>query len=182
MSKQRYVERALFLLGDQNTGKSTQLRSMFVDRRFGHDGNVPTARNLANSYSLGNHRRLYLRLTSPHEAGENIDAFLEKCDYEMSVSTTNVCRWNFAGALQVTATDSMGPGPEVIGAFNERYSPERVRAVVLSPDRLGNTMPWEDVRKLTQELRKTPHCEVIFADATERHANGLVYTDFFDFT
>ena len=182
MSSQRYVERALFLLGDPNTGKSTQLRSMFVDRRLSLAGTVPTARNLANSYPLGNHRWLYLRLTSPHEAGENIDAFMKKCDHQMSVSNNTVRRWNFACAMQFTATESMGTGPRVIEAFSARYSPERVRAVILSPDRSGNTMAWEYVRELTHMLRSIPHCEVILANATERLANGLMYADFFDFT
>ena len=78
-----YVERALFMIGDQNMGKSTQLRSMFLDWRLGNQGNVPTARNVQNTYALSNERWLYLRLTSPHEAGENLNKFLQKCANKM---------------------------------------------------------------------------------------------------
>ena len=34
----RHFERALFLIGDSGTGKSTQLRSLFRDWRFGTNG------------------------------------------------------------------------------------------------------------------------------------------------
>ena len=36
-----YVERALFIVGDPNTGKSVQIRSMFRDIRLSGDGQVP---------------------------------------------------------------------------------------------------------------------------------------------
>jgi hypothetical protein len=36
-----YFERALFIVGEQNSGKSTQLRSMFRDVRLGTSGIVP---------------------------------------------------------------------------------------------------------------------------------------------
>ena len=68
MANPRYVERALFLIGDQSTGKSTQLRSMFLDQRLGKMGQIPSDHNLMESYPLSNGRRLYLRLSSPHEA------------------------------------------------------------------------------------------------------------------
>lgn len=67
-----HIERALFMIGDQNTGKSTQLRSMFLDWRLGNQGNIPTARNVRNMYALSNERWLYLRLTSPHEMRETL--------------------------------------------------------------------------------------------------------------
>ena len=35
-----YVERALFVVAPQDSGKSTQLRSIFLDRRFGKDGEI----------------------------------------------------------------------------------------------------------------------------------------------
>ena len=41
-----HFERALFIVGEQNSGKSTQLRSMFSDPRLGSDGSVPSALNL----------------------------------------------------------------------------------------------------------------------------------------
>lgn len=183
MAKARYVERALFLIGDPNTGKSTQLRSMFLDWRLGHEGQVPKAPNLQEIYPLGNERWLYLRLTSPHESNETLEKFLDKCDKKMCPSEAGGSRWNFAGPLQVSSTDNLPEGPrKVIEAFNERFSPERVRAVILSPDRSGKTMDWSDISFLTNELRSMSNCEVMTTDATDRFANGLIYADYFDFT
>ncbi len=44
-----YIERALFVVGEPNDGKSTQLRSLFSDRRFGPDGKVPAENRSATS-------------------------------------------------------------------------------------------------------------------------------------
>ena len=65
-------ERALFVVGEPNSGKSNQLRSMFRDIRLGTGGNIPSGRRLDEVYRLSNERSLYLRLTSPHEAGESL--------------------------------------------------------------------------------------------------------------
>ena len=65
-----HFERALFIVGEQNSGKSTQFRSVFSDLRLGGDGSVPSAPNLREMYRLSNERCLYIRLTSPHERGE----------------------------------------------------------------------------------------------------------------
>ena len=176
-----YVERALFLVGDQNTGKSTQLRSMFLDWRFGNRGKVPPASNLPDTYPLSNERRLYLRVTSPHEAGETIEAFLNKCARKMQSSTGGWRRWNFAGAVQISATQDLPEGKEVIRAFIKRFAPERVRAVLLSPGHSGNHLDPDSLRELVADLRSLANCEVIMVDATSRKANGLMYADFFDF-
>ena len=182
MTQAGYVERALFILGEQNTGKSIQLRSMFLDRRLGTAGRIPDANNLTNSYSLGNERSLYIRLTSPHEAGETIEEFLKKCEGEMQSVGGGSRRWNFAGALQVSATCRLSKGTEVIAEFIKHFAPERVRAVILSPDRSGRLLEANELLELTQDLRSLTNCEAMIADAISRDANGLIYADFFDFT
>ena len=184
MAQSNYVERALFIIGDQNTGKSTQLRSMFRDWRFGKEGEIPRDRNIPNAYPLSNERWLYLRLTSPHESDENLEEFLNKCDKNMQSWDSYARRWNFAGALQVSALNKMQERPEkVIDAFINRFKSERVRVVILSPDRLGRELdPPQVIRSLTKELRALPGCETMTVDATSRSGNGLMYADFFDFT
>ncbi|MCY4560096.1 MAG: hypothetical protein OXF79_27790, partial [Chloroflexi bacterium] len=87
MTRSSYVERALFMMGDPDTGKSKQLRSMFLDWRLGTSGEIPSANNVRNSYPLGNERRLYLRLTSPHEAGDTMKEFLDTCAGQMQSGT-----------------------------------------------------------------------------------------------
>ena len=180
MNRLSHIERALFLMGAQNTGKSTQLRSMFLDIRLGTDGEIPVAHNLRNSYALSPHRSLYLRLTSPHEADEDMQGFIEKSEYEMS-SGSEVRRWNFAGALQIDGTAILPDGCEVIEAFVRAFSPERVRAAILSPSCWGEPLEWSLICSLTKELRTNTGCEVITVDATHRTANGLMFADFFDF-
>lgn len=181
MTTTTYVERALFLIGDQNTGKSTQLRSMFLDWRLGNRGVVPRAPNIPNSYPLSNERCLYLRLSSPHEAGETIEMFLDKCAHEMQSGVGGWRRWNFAGAVQISATPRLAEGTAVIGEFIRRFAPERVRAVILSPDRSGEQLDSGALRQLVADLRSLTNCEVFMVDATSRDANGLMYADFFDF-
>ena len=58
-AQEAYIERALFVIGDQDTGKSTQLRSMFLDWHLGTQGEVPTASNVRKTYALSNERWLY---------------------------------------------------------------------------------------------------------------------------
>ncbi|MDX8353948.1 hypothetical protein [Cognatiyoonia sp. IB215182] len=176
-----HIERALFLLGEPDTGKSTQLRSLFLDRRLGSNGRIPRKPNLKDTYPLSNERWLYVRLTSPHEADETEDDFLEKCDAKMSSNVLRASRWNFAGALQLTAGSKLAKGTDIVDAFAKRFAPERIRAVLLSPDRHGNYLSKSDQHQAIQSLRSVG-TEIIMVDATSRTANGLVYADFFDFT
>ena len=177
-----YIERALFVIGDQNTGKSTQLRSMFLDWRLGTKGEVPTANKVRETYALSNERWLYLRLTSPQEVGDTLDKFLDKCAGKMQATGPTERRWNLAGALQPNSPSRLPDGPDVIEGFIQRFTPERVRAVILSPGRSGNYMSESDHQHLTGRLHALSGVEVMTMDATTRTANGLMYADFFDFT
>lgn len=53
-----WLERALFIVGPQDSGKSPQLRSLFLDRRLGTAGVIPATRNVAESYYIGKERKL----------------------------------------------------------------------------------------------------------------------------
>ena len=170
-----YLERALFVVGNPNTGKSTQLRSIFKDIRFGTDGIIPSERKLRETYRLSNERSLYLRLTSPHESEEDLEQFFSKI-----VSKTRVGRWNFAGPLQPNPSNRMEGVVEVTAAFVERFSPERVRVVYLSPDKGGETV--SDTSAPLCQLRDGREVEVCAIDARDRERNGLFLADFFDFT
>ena len=183
MAETCYVERALFILGDPDAGKSTQLRSLFLDRRFGKDGVIPVRGNLRRTYYLSNERRLYLRLTSPHEYGESLNDFLNKCENMMWSSGREISRWNFFGPLQIKSPNReiIPDGITVIKEFMERFKPERVRAVILSPNCSGEFMESETLQEHLEELHEID-CEVILTDARESENNGLIYSDFFDFT
>jgi hypothetical protein len=63
----RHLERVLFLIDGRHCGKSTQLRSIFLDVRLGTDGVIPRKRKLKDFHRLTNDRFLYLRLSSPQD-------------------------------------------------------------------------------------------------------------------
>ena len=170
-----YLERALFVVGEPNTGKSVQLRSMFRDIRFSGDGSIPTERRLEETYRLSNDRSIYIRLTSPHENNENLEGFFDKILTKIRRSG----RWNFAGPLQPNQFNRMPGLVEVVAAFVNRFSPERLRVVFLSPNRNGDTV---DTIALLDQLRTIEAVEVCAIDARDREWNGLFLADFFDFT
>jgi hypothetical protein len=187
-----HFERALFVVGEPNSGKSNQLRSMFRDVRLGTDGNIPRGKKLRDFYRLSNERCLYLRLTSPHEVGEAIgrkrggrDApinFLEKTREKMETNTPLLGRrWNFAGALQPNARNHMPDVVETCRAFVKYFNPERTRVVFLSPDRHGTCLQEAEHMGLVSGLRQIPSVEVCWIDARDRTVNGLLLADFFDF-
>lgn len=177
-----HFERALFVVGEQNSGKSTQLRSMFRDVRLGNDEIIPGADKLREMYRLSNERCLYLRLTSPHEVGETLAQFLDKIAAKIEGSVPQLGRrWNFAGPLQPTAANHM---PDVVATcrgFASRFNPERTRVAFLSPDRHEARLQAAHM-VLVDGLRNIPSIEICWIDARDRTANGLLLCDFFDFT
>lgn len=174
------IERVLFVVAPPDSGKSTQLRSIFLDQRFGTKGAIPQSsdqRRLTSSYHISNERRLHLRLTSPHEYGDTPMEFIEKASTQMASG-----RWCFACPLQPDAHNNMPDVIETIRLFNEALSPERVRVCFLSPTRHSTILPdFLPERDLSEELLSSG-VEVTCIDARHREANGLFLADFFDFT
>lgn len=172
------IERVLFVVGPPNGGKSVQLRSMFIDWRFGREGKIPRARNVVESIRLSHDRTLYLRLTSPHEYGEAPDEWLKKTGEKTADG-----RWCHAGALQPEPEDKMPGLIEALRAFVDKFEPERTRLAFLSPDRQG--VPAQDrysLHDLLEKARALPGVETIMIDARSREANGLLLADFLDFS
>lgn len=184
MAKSRsvHIERALFVIGDPNTGKSIQLRSMFRDWRLGTKGSIPDANKITERYPLSNERWLYLRLTSPHEMKETPKEFLGICEKKMRTNKANARRWNFAGAVQPTAANKMPDAVTTISDFITYFEPERVRAVVFCPNKKSVFPAQQDLLNLLAGLQALPRTEVIMTDARTRTGNGLIYADFFDVT
>ena len=171
------ISRALFVVGLQDSGKSAQLRSMFIDPRFGTDGQVPTTRNVKEIIQLGDDLRLYLRLTSPHESNESVEQWLSKI-----INRTLAGEWCVAGALQPLPDKKMPSAVQAVKAFLETFEHVRVRVVFLSPDRHTQCAHESfDVYDLTTQMRSLPKVESMSIDARDRKANGLLLTDFFDF-
>jgi hypothetical protein len=177
-----YFERAQFVVGEQDSGKSTQLRSMFRDVRLGTGGHIPDARNLPEIYRLSNERALYLRITSPHEWDESLEEFLDKTEEKMrSKALVEGRRWAFACALQPGADKQMPDVTTTCGSFTRRFNPERLRVVFLSPDRHGSPLQSRHTDSVVS-MRDFPSIEVCWIDARSRTASGLMLADFFDFS
>jgi hypothetical protein len=120
-------------------------------------------------------RHLYLRLTSPHEAGETLDEFLNKIEQ----NTGGQGRWNIATAVQIEADNNMPDLRRIVAAIDRRFSPERLRVAILSPDRHGTVLP--NAAQLMQALQAVQSCETLCIDARSRDRNGLLLADTFDF-
>ena len=140
-------------------------------------------------YRLSNDRSLYLRLTSPHEAGESLGKkrgkqnFLEKTAKIMDEHTPRFGRrWNFAGALQPHSRRNMPNVVATCRAFVRRFDPERTCVVFLSPDRHGVSLRGTERMDLVDGLREIATVEIFWIDARDRTVNGRLLADFFNFT
>lgn len=170
-----YFERVLLVAGEQNSGKSTQLRSMFLDPRLGRCRKIPQERNITVTYELSTDRSLYLRLSSPHEKNESLKDFIAKIRGKASSG-----RWCVCSAMQIAATDQMPGLIATVKGINSKLSPERIRVAILSPDQNG--IVRSDLTELVEALQAISTCEVITIDARDRRSNGLLLADTFDFT
>ncbi|OAI63544.1 hypothetical protein RSP795_07185 [Ralstonia solanacearum] len=177
-----YLERALFVVGPRNVGKSTTLRWVFEDPRMGRGGEVPTDNKIRRHYQLSGGRRFCLRLTSPHEVGETLDEFLALARRWMASGG----RWNFACPLQPDRYKNMPDAVDTIHAFLDEFHPERARVVFLWPNhkdsdpRTSKLLP--EYLDLHAQLNPIIGIETVMIDTRQMGVNGTVLSDFFDFT
>ena len=88
-------------------------------------------------------------------------------------------RWNIASAVRIHAAGNMPSLSDIVAALDERFSPERIRVAILSPDRHSCLLPV--VPELMETLREVSSCETLCIDARCRDCNGLLLADTFDF-
>ncbi|MGY6127025.1 hypothetical protein ACW9YV_16495 (plasmid) [Paraburkholderia strydomiana] len=177
-------ERMLIVVGDSNSGKSTTLRSMFVDPRLGTRGIVPaTSQRRMRLVALSRERCLFVRLTSPHETKQTFDDFVGTLDTaRRRAGRLGFRRFNVACAMQPTAANAMPDLVTVCQQVRVRIDPERLRVVVIDPRQDGEHGPQFQSRQVVA-LRKSA-TDVLWIDG--RHSlgqlpNGLLLSDFFDF-
>ncbi|MCH8299258.1 MAG: hypothetical protein IIC39_01790 [Candidatus Marinimicrobia bacterium] len=178
-----YFERALFIVGPPNAGKSYQIRNMFRDIRF-RNGGIPLPNNRRpGKINLSNERKLLLRIMSPQENGEDWEKFITKI-----LKTAQSGRWNLVSAMQTDPTnmetDPSNKMPDLkqcIKDFISEFNPERIRVCFLSPIHNGDMLPNEIFEvTIPSLLRLDNRIECCTIDAN--HDHGLFLADFFDFT
>jgi hypothetical protein len=183
-TKKPYVERALFIIGEKDAGKSKQIHSVLRDWRLHKEGKVPRkkTRRIPETYALSNERWLYVRTRSYFEIPQSLDDFLDECAAKMKENEDLRRRWNFLGALRPDKEGKRLSAACVIESFAKHFSVERTRAVILLPYQNGKSIKPSNLTKLIANLRAKNVTDVLMVDATSRVGNGLIYADFFDFT
>ena len=178
MKEKLYMERALFIIAPQNAGKTTQLKSMFADPRFGTNTIIPQSKRLP-VITLSKDRRLYIRLSSPHEMKLSPVQF-----HKNIIASTGVGRWCFAGAFHPYRLNKMPDVFDALKLFKQKFNPERIRVCFLSPNtnKKGKSLTESEVLIISDKLRKIKGVEYMFIDARDEYANGLLLADFFDFS
>ena len=162
-----HLERALFMIGRQNAGKTTQLTSLKTV--------IAKGKTTRRVFDLGNNRHLYVRLTSPQETGQTLSEFLRACEYNMR---SRYCRWNYACAMQPDSGINIGGAVSTIKAFKNEFSPGRTCAVILCPDWRGNRFP-DERQALITDLSDIGVSEILTVDARNQNSNGPRYAGFF---
>jgi hypothetical protein len=180
------MERALFVLGGQNAGKSRMLRQMFVDTRLGTSGNIPDE-SIIKLVSLSHDRCLHVRCTSPHEMKETIKEFFGKLDRTMERAWDKYWRFNLACALQPRAANNMPDVFTTLKALREEFEPERIRVIQINPRQDGNEGGNDLLSHDEVDALRSLRIEMAIVDgrrslAPNEYPNGFFLADFFDFS
>jgi hypothetical protein len=181
-----HLERVLLVCGLQNSGKSHLLRAMYNDPRFGTRGRVPTGRQaILPPVTLSYARKLFVRLSSPHETNQSLSKFLNKIERFGERAWNEGWRFNFACAVQPHQTPTT---PDVMTICQELYRcflPERIRLVQIDPlqngDASGDLLRPAQLRRLWS-LRDPVEVVTLSAERIAQDVNGSCLADYFDFT
>lgn len=184
--KRAHLERILLICGNQNSGKSTQLRHFRSDPRLG--GVVGNQQGPIAPLALSRERRLAIRMTSPHEFGDSPADFHAKLDRVCEKAWQDgFWRINYASAVQPRAFKKKPGIVDVCAGLIREFQPERIRVVQLAPDwhgQLSSQLTTQEV----DGLRKFDDVEVITIDARPNAnrnptlGNIRILADFFDFS
>jgi hypothetical protein len=178
-----HLERVLFVCGSQNAGKSRLLRNMFHDPRF-RSGRPIHYKGPVAQIALSQARRLFIKLSSPHERGETISDLFSLLDGELRKAWRYGWRMNFACAVQ---PDDTGITPDIVKICEQldaRFLPERIRIAQINP-RQDNSDASQDLLNRGQINRLWRiNAEIMSIDGRRagQPTNGMMLADYFDFT
>ena len=155
---------------------------MFGDPRLG--GSIPLNGPLAPQ-PLSRERCLAGRATSPHEAHQTLQEFLDVIGAACKNAWDEYWRINYVSAIQPRARNHMPGIVDVCDGLKQAFMPERIRVVQLVPDQLGR-----DTLKLSSieiDGLRALDVEVLSIDARRsvypaEPGNIRILADFFDFS
>lgn len=128
---QLVIDTLVAVIGDRNSGKSNQIRSIFEEPPLTtFFGGYPPSPNIQRTYLVDPDIELYVRLSSWHERGENWSQI--KNDLQ-TAQTTPRRRFKAIVPLQVSATQSLSAGEKVISRLISSFNIRRTYAVWLDP-------------------------------------------------
>jgi len=172
------MERALFVVGQPSGGKSGHLKAMFLDRRFGNNGNPWERSGRIPPVALSNERTLLIFSQSAQERRRSMEQWIARIRESIRPG-----RWCFAGALQAVGGDGLPDALQYVQAFIEAFSPERIRICFLSPDQqLRPISDFLDLEQVISAISSMDGVEGVFVDFRLLDTNAMMMADFFDFT
>lgn len=177
-----HLERVLIVCGEPNAGKSHVLRDMFQDPRLGTKCAIPKHSRIGE-VALSQERCLAFRLSSPHEANDNVKEFLDELDRAMKHASKKFWRFNYALAMQPLASKRMPDAVDAVKSLILAFRPERIRLAQISSRQDGTAaLPLSE--KHVDQLRKmnVEFCSIDARKAAGLNPNGFFLADFFDFT
>jgi hypothetical protein len=165
----------LFIIGGQDTGKSSTLRSLFKDHRLGREGTIPTEKKIEEIISLGPTTSLILRLTSPHEYNESSSEFFRKIKKNITPNKS----WSFAAPLQPYSFKKMPNLIETINRFQKHFYAHKIIIAFLDPDRHGNSD--RNIVNLINDLHSHTNVYCLRIDATIKYRNAFLLSQLLTF-
>lgn len=127
-----YIDSLVFIIADQRSGKSNQIRSLFEEFELYHVYNgYPQSNNIARSYEIHPDIELYMRLSSWHERDESYAEV--KRDLKNGWMKRNK-RYKVIAPAQVNGTSKLEDGEELFMRILSDFEVRRGFAVWLDPD------------------------------------------------
>ena len=163
------IDTLVVIFGDQNAGKSSQIRTIFEEFEL-HPfyGGYPTSSNIASRYLVGRDVELYVRLSSWHEKGEDYATL--KSDLK-SAQRCPDRRFKALIPLQVSPTHPNGEGAKGLASGEDvfiqilkDFDVRRSFGIWLNPDR-NTRKPFTVGPKLATFMSKRPSISVLAIDS-----------------
>ena len=168
------IDTLVLVIGDQNGGKSNQMRSIFEEHELYHQyGGYPTSGNIARHYLVPPDMELFLRLSSWHEKKQTYQDVVTDITQGKRYPDR---RYKVFAAAQVTPTGSLMAGEDLFMQLFQDFSIRRGYAVWLNPDRSGRT-PFAIGPGLASFLSANRQASALAIDSLALHPSAAPATN-----